>query len=70
MLRTAGAAMPLTAREKEVAILAAEGLASKDIAAKLTVSVRTVDNHLQRVYVKLGVSTRGELADHLGRTGM
>ncbi|GGK98931.1 LuxR family transcriptional regulator [Planomonospora parontospora subsp. parontospora] len=67
VLRTAGAAMPLTAREKEVAILAAEGLASRDIAAKLTVSVRTVDNHLQRVYVKLGVSTRGELTDRLGR---
>jgi DNA-binding CsgD family transcriptional regulator/tetratricopeptide (TPR) repeat protein len=67
VLRTAGAAVPLTAREKEVAILAAEGLTSRDIAAKLTISVRTVDNHLQRVYVKLGVSTRGELTDRLSR---
>ncbi|MEW9552519.1 AAA family ATPase [Nonomuraea sp. NPDC050783] len=66
VLRTAGAATPLTAREGEVAILAAEGLASRDIAAKLSISVRTVDNHLQRVYAKLGVSTRGELAGRLG----
>ncbi|MFI6507695.1 LuxR C-terminal-related transcriptional regulator [Streptosporangium sp. NPDC050855] len=69
VLRTAGAAVPLTAREREIAILAAEGMSSKDIAARLTISVRTVDNHLQRVYAKLGVSARRELADRLGRTG-
>ncbi|MEU4836130.1 LuxR C-terminal-related transcriptional regulator [Streptosporangium sp. NPDC023615] len=68
VLRTAGAAVPLTAREREIAILAADGTASKDIAAKLTISVRTVDNHLQRVYAKLGVSTRRELVDRLGGT--
>ncbi|MEV0195313.1 helix-turn-helix transcriptional regulator [Nonomuraea sp. NPDC050691] len=70
VLRTAGVAMPLTAREREVAILAAGGMASKDIAAKLMISVRTVDNHLQRVYAKLGVSTRRELTDSLDRTSM
>jgi DNA-binding CsgD family transcriptional regulator len=45
-----------------VAVLAASGLSSRDIAARLFVSTRTVDNHLQRVYVKLGVSGRRALA--------
>src|SRR4029077_15628080 len=53
---------PLTAREKEIAILAAERLQSKEIADRLSLSVRTVNNHLQRIYVKLGVTSRTELA--------
>lgn len=53
---------PLTRREREIASLAAEGLSSKAIAEQLFLSVRTVDNHLSRVYVKLGVGGRGELA--------
>jgi DNA-binding CsgD family transcriptional regulator len=52
----------LTRREREVAGLAAAGLASREIAAKLFVSVRTVDNHLQNAYSKLGVTGRDELA--------
>jgi len=56
---------PLTKRELEIALLAAKGLASKDIAAQLFVSVRTVDNHLARIYDKLGVSGRAALADAL-----
>jgi DNA-binding NarL/FixJ family response regulator len=52
----------LTGREQEVAQLAASGLPSRDIATRLGVSVRTVDNHLQRVYSKLEVRNRRELA--------
>jgi DNA-binding CsgD family transcriptional regulator len=55
----------LSSREIEVAALAAAGLANKDIAARLTVSVRTVENHLQRVYDKLGVARRADLAQAL-----
>jgi DNA-binding CsgD family transcriptional regulator/tetratricopeptide (TPR) repeat protein len=51
----------LTAREREVAALAAGGYSSKDIASRLGVSVRTVDNLLQRVYRKLDVSGRDAL---------
>jgi DNA-binding CsgD family transcriptional regulator len=58
----------LTAREREIAGLAAAGLSSKDIAARLVVSARTVDNHLQRVYTKLGISGRDQLASVLART--
>lgn len=52
----------LSAREIEVAALAAAGLANKEIAARLSVSVRTVENHLQRVYEKLGVARRADLS--------
>lgn len=55
----------LTDREREVAALAAAGASSREIAAKLVLSVRTVDNHLQSAYTKLGVSGRDELAQIL-----
>ncbi len=51
----------LTLREREVATLAATGLSSRAIAERLSVSVRTVDNQLHRVYTKLGISRRSEL---------
>ena len=57
---------PLTDREREVVTLAAGGLPSREIAEALAISVRTVDNLLQRAYVKLGVSSRREAAVALG----
>jgi DNA-binding CsgD family transcriptional regulator len=62
------AAVPLSAREREIAMLAATGIASKDIAERLYLSVRTVNNHLQHAYTKLGVSGRADLAQALGST--
>ena len=55
----------LSSREIEVAALAAAGMANKEIACRLSVSVRTVENHLQRVYEKLGVARRADLAQAL-----
>jgi DNA-binding CsgD family transcriptional regulator len=55
----------LTVRERQVAELAAEGVRSREIADRLYLSPRTVENHLQRVYTKLGVSGRLELAPAL-----
>jgi len=52
----------LTDREREIAFLAADGRTSRDIAASLGVSVRTVDNHLAAVYRKVGVSSRKDLS--------
>jgi len=60
-----GTAMPvsvLTPREREVAMLAATQASSREIATRLHLSVRTVDNHLGRIYAKLGVSSRAQLA--------
>ncbi len=56
----------LTEREREVALLAAHGSTSAEIAAKLGLSRRTVDNHLGRVYDKLGVRRRHELGPLFG----
>jgi DNA-binding NarL/FixJ family response regulator/tetratricopeptide (TPR) repeat protein len=61
-LLTVDAPTALTRREREIVVLAARGLTSKMIAERLYVSARTVDNHLQNAYVKLGVSSRAELA--------
>jgi DNA-binding CsgD family transcriptional regulator len=57
---------PLTAREREVAGLAAAGLSSEVIAGRLFLSVRTVDNHIQHVYQKLGIASRKELSAAMG----
>jgi DNA-binding CsgD family transcriptional regulator len=61
-IRLAGELQPLTARELEIAGLAAGGLATPTIAERLELSPRTVSNHLQRAFEKLGVSRRDELA--------
>jgi pimeloyl-ACP methyl ester carboxylesterase/DNA-binding CsgD family transcriptional regulator len=53
---------PLTAREAQVADLIAEGLTNAEIARKLTVSVRTVDSHVEHVRAKLGVRARAQIA--------
>jgi DNA-binding CsgD family transcriptional regulator len=52
----------LTAREREVAALAAAGLSNQAIADRLVVSVRTVEGHLYRACAKLGTSDRTQLA--------
>jgi DNA-binding CsgD family transcriptional regulator len=51
-----------TAREREVARLAAGSLSNCGIAERLGIAVRTVGNHLHRAHAKLGVGRRGELA--------
>jgi DNA-binding CsgD family transcriptional regulator len=57
--------VPLTSRERDIAALAAQGESSKLIAEHLFLSVRTVNNHLQHIYAKLGVNSRRDLAPAL-----
>jgi DNA-binding CsgD family transcriptional regulator len=58
----------LTRRERQIAGLAASGLSNREIADQLVLSLRTVENHLERVYSKLGISGRRQLARTLGTT--
>ncbi|MEU4446679.1 AAA family ATPase [Actinosynnema sp. NPDC050801] len=76
-LRAAGASSPrqdpaavdrLTSTELHVAQLAAQGLTNREIGERLYVSPRTVSTHLQRMFPKLGVTARGELAAVLRST--
>lgn len=52
----------LTEREREVLALLGQGLSNKEIAARLYLSVRTVEGHLANTYGKLGVHSRTEAA--------
>ncbi|MGW3347323.1 ATP-binding protein [Nonomuraea rubra] len=52
----------LTPQEQQIARLAADGLSNREIAERLFLSPRTVTTHLYRIYPKVGVKSRGELA--------
>ena len=60
--RRPGPRRTLTNRETEVAVLAARGLTNRDIAARLCLSVRTVEVHVDHILTKLGFRTRTQLA--------
>ena len=53
---------PLTPREREVAGLVAQGLTNRQIAARLYLSERTAQNHVQHILTKLDLSNRSEIA--------
>ncbi len=57
----AGRTPPLSSREVDVARVVAMGCSSADAADRLHVSVRTIDNHLGRIYGKLGIDGRDDL---------
>jgi len=52
----------LTPQEDAVTLLVAQGLPNREVAAELYVSPKTVQYHLTRIYAKLGVRSRAELA--------
>ncbi|HYI35313.1 MAG TPA: AAA family ATPase [Thermoleophilaceae bacterium] len=55
----------LTASERRVAELAAAGASNREVAEELSVTPKTVENHLTRVYAKLGLASRAELSTAL-----
>jgi DNA-binding CsgD family transcriptional regulator len=54
--------LPLTDREREIAILISQGLSNIEIAEALTLSVRTIEGHIYRACARVGTATRTELA--------
>jgi DNA-binding NarL/FixJ family response regulator len=64
------AALHLTPREKEVIGLIAQGLMSKEIAIKLSISIATVETHRTNLMTKLGVRNVAELMSYAFRTGL
>ena len=69
-LRQAVEPLPLTDREREIVMLIDEGLSSREIAERLTLSVRTVESHVYRAMLKTGATSRDELAALLPRPKM
>jgi DNA-binding NarL/FixJ family response regulator len=59
----------LSVREREIAGLVATGKTNREIAAELFLSEKTVENHLSRVFGKLGISSRAALAGTVSREG-
>jgi DNA-binding CsgD family transcriptional regulator len=67
-LRKAAERLPLTDREREIVMLIAQGLSNRDIATRLTLSVRTVESHIYKAMAKTGTTNRDELAALLPRS--
>lgn len=65
-----GPASPITRRELEIAQLIAGGLSNKEIARKLFLSERTVDNHVQHLLNKLNFHSRAQIAAWVERQGL
>jgi DNA-binding CsgD family transcriptional regulator len=64
--RSPGAPEVLTAQEAQIARMVAEHLSNREIAARLFISASTVEYHLHKIFRKLDVTTRGQLARTIG----
>jgi DNA-binding NarL/FixJ family response regulator len=59
--RSAATTSQLTPQQAQIAQLAGDGLPTREIAAQLFVSPRTIEYHLQNIYTKLGITSRAQL---------
>jgi non-specific serine/threonine protein kinase len=59
---------PLTSREREVAELVAQGLSNHEIAARLVIADRTAESHLEHIRIKLGFTSRSQIAAWMSGT--
>lgn len=68
-VRPAGGTARLTGREREVVVAVVDGLSNDEIATRLGISPKTVESHLRRLFERLGVASRTELATRALRDG-
>jgi DNA-binding NarL/FixJ family response regulator len=68
--QTAASPAGLTSRETEVLTLLAAGLSNTEIAARLVLSGRTIDNHVSAIFRKLGVHDRAEAREAAQQLGV
>ena len=62
MIAAESAVPSLSRRERDVAAGIHRGLSNREIADELVLSTRTVDTHVQRIFAKLGVASRAQVA--------
>jgi DNA-binding CsgD family transcriptional regulator len=60
----------LTARELEVLTMVCRGRTSKQVASALGISAKTVNNHIERAYTKVGVGSRAAATLYLAKRGL
>ena len=60
----------MTQREREVALLVAQGKSNPDIAAELFITVRTVKSHITNILTKIDLNSRSQLAVWVVETGL
>jgi predicted ATPase/DNA-binding CsgD family transcriptional regulator len=60
---------PLTRRQREVAQLVAEGLTDREVAARLSISVRTAESHVEQILARLGFRSRAQIAAWVAASG-
>ncbi len=65
-----GRRLPLTAREREIVQLLAEGKSNKEVANALNISVKTAETHRSRIMAKLGLRSIGDLVRFAVRNGI
>src|SRR4029077_16896179 len=58
--------LDLTPQQRQIVVLAAQGLTNREIAERLYLSPRTVSSHLYRSFPRLGITTRSQLRDVIG----
>ena len=62
--------LPISDREREIAMLVAAGWSNREVADRLFVSVRTVEGHLYRIFAKLGIDDRDQLIHLVAWSGL
>ena len=68
--KTADVTPEFTGREKEIILLCRSGLLSKEIASRLDISPRTVDNHKANIFKKLGINNTLEMVQYATKNGI